>query len=107
MKIIPINIIEFLSPLALAIWFMSDGHAGNVSVYISAARYTKAECELLIDALIKKLGLVVTCGEPDGYPVLYIPAESYDLFYSLVNPHLLPEFRYKLDPHYYRDKLSR
>jgi len=45
MRVIPSNIIDYLSPLVLAIWYMSDGHATEVSVGISTARYTESECD--------------------------------------------------------------
>ena len=53
-KIIPYNISDYLTPLALAVWFMDDGSKINNTVRIATNCFTYAEIENLSTVLYKK-----------------------------------------------------
>ncbi len=96
-KIVPKNIFQLLvSPLALAVWFMDDGGKGANTpkgLIISAAGFTSIEQILLKKCLENNFRLIVNIHKNGQF---YIPASSYNCFYNLVNPHIVPSMRYKL-----------
>lgn len=97
-KIIPLNIEEFLTPLALAIWFMDDGSRLGPGVRIATYNFSYKEVEFLCHILFKKYNLIATIhtgGQDKGY-VLYIQKQSVPLFISLVKEHMVPSLYYKL-----------
>ena len=53
-KIIPYNNADYLTPLALAVWFMDDGSKINNTVRIATNCFTYAEIENLSTVLYKK-----------------------------------------------------
>lgn len=97
-KIIPLNIEEYLTPLALAIWFMDDGSRLGPGVRIATNNFSLKEVEFLCNILFKKYNLIATIhtgGQDKGY-VLYMHKQSVPLFISLVKEHMLPSLYYKL-----------
>lgn len=97
-KIVPLNIEEYLTPLALAIWFMGDGSKLGSGVRIATNNFTLEEVQFLCDVLYKKYNLTATAhvgGLNKGY-VLYIHSKSVPLFSSIVKSHMHPSMYYKL-----------
>jgi hypothetical protein len=96
-KVVPEDIFQFfVSPFALAVWFMDDGGKGAKTprgVIISVAGFSLAEHSLLKQCLEVNFQLSVNIHK-NGQ--LYIPASSYKHFYELVNPYVIPCMRYKL-----------
>ena len=98
MKIVPLNIEEYLTPLALAIWFMDDGSKSGSGVRIATNCFSYKEIEFLCNILYKKFKLIATIhssGPNKGYTV-YIQKQSLPLFISIVKGHMLPSLYYKL-----------
>lgn len=97
-KIIPKNIKEYLTPFALAIWFMDDGSRINNTVRIATNNFTYVEIQFLCDVLYEKFNIKATVnknGKDKGY-IIYIKRESYLIFYNLIKPYILPSMLYKL-----------
>ena len=97
-KIVPLNIEEYLTPLALAIWFMDDGSKLEPGVRIATNNFTLNEVQFLCDILYKKYNLIATVhsgGKDKGF-VLYINKKSVPLFISLVKIYMHPSLYYKL-----------
>ena len=100
-KIVPLNIEEYLTPLALAIWFMDDGGGATKlepGVRIATNNFTLNEVQFLCDILYKKYNLIATVhsgGKDKGF-VLYINKKSVPLFISLVKIYMHPSLYYKL-----------
>ena len=97
-KIVPLNIEEYLTPLALAIWFMDDGSKLQPGVRIATNNFSYKEIEFLCNILYKKYKLIATIhtgGLNKGY-VMYIQKQSVPLFISLVKVHMVPSLYYKL-----------
>ena len=98
LKIVPLNIEEYLTPLALAIWFMDDGSKLEPGVRIATNNFTLNEVQFLCDILYKKYNLIATVhsgGKDKGF-VLYINKKSVPLFISLVKIYMHPSLYYKL-----------
>ena len=98
-KIIPLNIGEYLTPLALAIWFMDDGSKYGSSVKIATNCFTMKEILYLNKILIKKYNIessITSGGINKGY-CLYIHKCSMPIFSNLIKKYMLPSLYYKLN----------
>ena len=97
-KFVPLNIEEYLTPLALAIWFMDDGSSLGKGARIATNCFTLEEVNFLCKVLKSKYNIVATsvkCGKDKGY-IIYIHVSSMELFTNIVKPYLLPSLYYKL-----------
>jgi len=101
-KAIPKSIVDLLTELSLAIWYMDDGSNNKVSRYsdLCTQGFTTEDVELLIEVLYKKFNvkshMVYAEGKTELHPVIRIAAtEGYSIFHSIVDPYLLPCFSYK------------
>lgn len=102
-KILPKFINKWLSPLAIAIWFMDDGsikskrHRGLI---LNTQSFTKRECQRLIEVLRKKFGIETKLRpqtrEGKKRYQLYILGVTVKRFVEIVNPYILPSMKYKL-----------
>ena len=100
-KCVPRLIHRWLTPRALAYWFMDDGSIKSKQskgVIFNTHCYTQSEIKLLVSALQERYGLRVKLRkQKEGYQI-YISGKSYDSFRELVEPYLIDEMRYKLPP---------
>jgi LAGLIDADG DNA endonuclease family/NADH-Ubiquinone oxidoreductase (complex I), chain 5 N-terminus len=99
-KIIPLEIKEYITPFALAIWFMDDGSKLGKGAKIATNGYELHELKSIIIILKEKYNVEATYqtgrgGINKGH-LIYIPSKSMPLFSSLVKPHILPSMLYKL-----------
>lgn len=98
-KIIPHNINEYLTPLALAIWIMDDGSKVSQGLKLCTNCFTYEENIYLTQILLKKYGLkatVISAGTKNQYNI-YIWKESMILLRNIVKPYIIPSMKYKLD----------
>ena len=98
-KIIPQNLTEYLTPLALAIWFMDDGSKINKTVRIATNCFQSSDLKFLCKLLKDKYDLnasIQKSGKDKGN-ILYIKTNSLTKFINLVKPHMLPSMYYKLE----------
>jgi hypothetical protein len=99
-KIVPLNIQELLTARGLAYWAMDDGTADRSGFILNTNSFTKEEIDLLISTLKNKFDLncsVHTRNDRVNKPYLiYIKADSWNKFKSLIEPHVIPHFSYKL-----------
>ncbi|GGU89379.1 hypothetical protein GCM10010211_64870 [Streptomyces albospinus] len=97
-KIIPLEIKEYLTPFALAIWFMDDGSKLGKGAKIAMNGYELSELKSIIVILKEKYNLEALYHRGainKGYTI-YIPSKSMVTFSSLVKPYMLPSMLYKL-----------
>jgi hypothetical protein len=97
-KFVPLNIEEYLTPLALAIWFMDDGSRLGKGARIATNCFTFEEVNFLCKVLERKYNIIATsnkCGKNKGH-IIYIHINSMKLFTNLIKPYLLPSLYYKL-----------
>jgi ubiquinol-cytochrome c reductase cytochrome b subunit len=97
-KVIPKNIGDFLTPLALAIWIMDDGGKVNQGLKLSTNSYTYSECLFLVKVLSDNFNLkasVQSTGVSDQYQI-YIWKESMPLLREIVLPYVHSSMKYKL-----------
>lgn len=100
-KVIPHNIEEYLSPLALAVWIMDDGGKVSSGLKLCANSFTLSEIEKLCDILNKKYNLMASPNKAgdlnkDQY-VIYISKYSINQLAKLVLPYMHNSMKYKLN----------
>ena len=100
-KVLPFNIEELLTPIALAHWIMGDGYFTDGSLKICTDNFTREEVLRLIQVLQAKYGIKATINQrtnPDGAIKwrIRISKLSMDKLISIVRPHIIPEMLYKL-----------
>lgn len=95
-KVIPQNIGELLTPLALAVWISDDGTWKQPGVRIATNCFTKEECELLVSVLDLKFNLKCSLHKNNNNYQIYIKQESISLLRKLVVHHMVPSMLYKL-----------
>lgn len=97
-KVMPLNIYEYLTPLALAVWIMDDGGWTNYGIRIATNSFKLKEIELLQDVLKSKYNLETTIQKiyiRDQYS-LYIKKQSVDKLRNIVGPYIHFSMLYKL-----------
>ncbi len=97
-KVIPKQIGHWLTPLALAIWFMDDGSAKSKyhrAVIINTQGFSKRDIGLLQKALLANFSIEATLRKQKEGLQLLIAGKNAELFYSIVQPYILPNFNYK------------
>ena len=100
-KRVPSLIHRWITPCALAYWFMDDGSVKSrqsKGVVINTQDYTQSEVERLAAVLRERFGLKVKPRkQKEGFQI-YISGESYESFREIVEPYLIEGMRYKLPP---------
>ncbi|MCL5432367.1 MAG: hypothetical protein M1484_04765 [Patescibacteria group bacterium] len=97
-KIISRSLINMVSPLALAIWYMDDGFKRKDSrgFYLCTSSFTIEEQDLLQEILRKRFDLGTKIHFQHQLGRIFIPSASAVRFNTLVKPYVLPVFNYKL-----------
>lgn len=98
-KIIPINISEYLSPLALAIWIQDAGGKVSSGLKISTNSFTYEEVKFLAEQLKDKYKFKVTVNKAAGLNQyeLYFSKNSMSDLSKVVKPYMHPSMYYKLN----------
>jgi hypothetical protein len=97
-KILPLNIKEYLTPLALATLFINNGSCLGKGARIAFNCFTFEEVNILCKILKIKYNIIATpnkYGKNRGY-IIYINSNSMKLFTDTIKPYLLPSLYYKL-----------
>ena len=94
-KVIPNNIADLLTPLALAVWIQDDG-TWKPGVRIATNSFTKQEVDVVVLAWGTKFNLNCTLHKNNNKHQLYIKQESLPLLRKLVLPYIVPSMLYKL-----------
>lgn len=93
---------EFVTPTALAYWFMDDGskmdHTINEGkgIVLNTQGFQENEVENLCEGLKKRYGFQCWKGKNKGKFVVKISGNSYEEFVKIVKPELVPSMLYKL-----------
>lgn len=98
-KIVPVNIADFLSPLALAVWASDDGSRLNSGFKFCTNSFSYEDVEFLCKILRDKYNLKVSIqktGATNQY-IIYISKYSMQNFADIIKPHLHKSMYYKLN----------
>lgn len=101
-KVIPDDLVSLLTPLGFTVWFMDDG---SVKSHQSKGRilnthsFVLKEVERLCVTLQAKFDLDAWPRQQRDGVQIYISGKSADALQALLEPHIVPEMRYKLPWH--------
>ena len=95
-KRIPLNLEQYLTPFALALWIMQDGGSVSSGLRLATHSLTVEDVTRLCLILHKKYDLKCTVHLKKEGPTLYIWAESMPILRNLVLPYMLPSMHSKL-----------
>lgn len=100
-KCVPKLIHRWLTPRALAYWFMDDGSIKSresKGILLNTQAFYRSEGQRLIQALQALFGLQAWLRkQKEGYQI-YISGTSYERFLEVVAPYIIEEMRYKVPP---------
>jgi hypothetical protein len=85
-----------LSPLTLAVWFMDDGCRSRTAVYLNTQQFDVLSQESLLRMLREQWGINGALNRDKCYHRIRLSVDGTRRLVELIEPHLLPEFRYKL-----------
>jgi len=97
-KRVPSDIAAMLTPLSMAVWYMDDGGADYAGLDLQTHSFEPEETEHLVAALAQRFGIQARTRANKGRRIIYIPASEVGALRSVVEPHMVPELRYKLVP---------
>ena len=94
-KVIPANIGELLTPIAIAYWFMDDGGWTKTGIHLATNSFTKEDTLRLIDVLQTKYNIKCSLHSRNR---IYIWTKSTEAFIGMVKPYVHSNMAYKLGP---------
>ena len=97
-KVVPVNIEQYLTPLALAIWFMDDGSKLGKGAKIATNSFLQEDIIFLCKVLYSRYKINATIhkdGKGKGYTI-YVDVKSMPVLSKIIKPHMLPTMYYKL-----------
>jgi len=96
-KLVPHNIYELLTPVALAHWIAGDGNARPHGLILCTDSYSVEDVVKLMNVLIIKYRVECTIRvHRENQYRIYIREESMPLIRHIVKPHFSPSMLYKL-----------
>ena len=84
-----------LNPLILAVWFMDDGARSRSALYLNTQQFALHEQRLLQRLLKETFGIESNLNCDRHYRRIRITTASSVIFRKIIDPHILPCFRYK------------
>jgi hypothetical protein len=94
-KSVPEKISKFLTPFAIAVWYMDDGSRSKDAAYFNTQGFTAEEQLLLIKAL-RRFYIIANLNKDGKYLRLRLLQRCNKRFLELIGSHVLKEFAYKL-----------
>lgn len=95
-KVVPLNIGDYISPLALAVWIMDYATALPYGMKITTNSFCYKDVLFLCEVLREKYGIVARPNKDGDQWVLYIHSESMSNMSKIVKPYMVPSMHYKL-----------
>lgn len=95
-KILPENIFSFLTPRALAIWFMDDGSNTKESYTLSTHNFSFQDQERIVEFLKNKFNITATITKDRLKFKLRIGKHEYQKLNTVIEPYIIPSMIYKI-----------
>lgn len=97
-KRVPLFLLQSLTTLSLAVWYMDDGFRRKDSkgFYFCTSSFRSEEQKFLQQILQAKFGLVTNIHHQHKLERIFIPSASADQFNNIMQNLVLPVFQYKL-----------
>ena len=85
-----------LTPLALAVWLMDDGHKSYNTIYLNTQQFSADSQHALLSILKHQWNIAAALNLDKTYYRIRISVKSIQRLKLLVEPYVLPGLRYKL-----------
>ena len=102
-KVLPKAIHKWLSPIAMAVWFMDDGSiksSKHRALIINTQSFSVPELKKLTTVLYEKYGIEMKLRKQSRKSIeiyqLITTSETVEKFVEVIRPYILPSMRYKL-----------
>lgn len=99
-KILPLDLLEKLEPLGLAIWYQDDGCLSPSYLEISTHAFSRESVESAIQILTSRFGVDFRAhsysGQGNPYALITVPRSKCNPFFELVRPFIHPCMLYKI-----------
>lgn len=95
-KVVPENIEQLLTGVALAHWIMGDGSRQNKGLHLSVYNFSQKDVTLLRDAILTNFKVTTTIHSTVTGPRIYVSAAQMPLIHRAVLPYMVPSMYYKL-----------
>ena len=98
-KCIPPLIHKWLSPRALAVWYMDDGSIKSRyhrTILLNTHAYSSSDLGRLQKALQDRYGVMTTLRKQKDGTQIYVPSDAVDGFLSIIYPYVIESMRYKI-----------
>lgn len=99
-KIIRRKLLNQLSPLGIATWFMDDGTTGvnnrnYPQLFVNSCSYSLKDNQLIKDYFLERWGIETRVHSPK-YPRIYFNKPNAKKLIEIIEPHIVPSMKYKL-----------
>jgi len=95
-KVVPKNIFDYLTPRALAIWFMDDGSNTKESYTISTHCFSMDDQIRILAGLKEKFNIRATVTKDRTKFKIRIGKYEHVKFNSVIQPYIIPSMTYKI-----------
>ena len=98
-KLVPKQIHLWLTPLALAVWFMDDGSIKSKECrgkYLNTQGYDDKSIERLQKSLRQNFGIATTIRQQSDGKQIYIPSSEIVRLREVIGKFVIPSMKYKL-----------
>lgn len=98
-KILPKLIHKWLSPIALAVWFMDDGSIKSKrhrALILNTQSFTVAELRRLIKVTKDIFAVEMVLRKQRNLHQLLVTSQTVEKFVDIIQPYIVPSMRYKL-----------
>ena len=96
-KIVPADIYNLLTPIALAHWIMGDGSKRAKGLVLCTDNFSLQEVVLLVNILILKFDINPTIQKEKNYFRIYINEKSLMKIKPFIKPYFVDHFLYKIN----------
>lgn len=95
-KVLPSNILEILTPLALAVWTMDDGCNDSNTLIYNTHAFSYSEQKQLIEVLARKYGIKAGLNKDRNDYRIRIRKESMPRLITLIESYIIPSMKHKI-----------
>jgi len=96
-KVVPFDIFNLLSPIALAHWIMGDGCLlSGGGMYLCTDSFTVSDVVKLMNVLLVRYDIPSTLHYSNGLPRIYIKKADMYRVRAVVGPYIIPSMLYKI-----------
>lgn len=97
-KIVKLELENYLTPMTLAVWFMSNGKFVKGRLQLNTNFHSSQDIIKLINMLNNRYGLISSMSEiKKGLFIIDIAKESINPLIAIVNPYITSNMKYKID----------